>query len=161
MTERIESSYRVDIAQGWCNAIRQTARRIESIKLDCERMASEIDGIKGIDYSGSTVSGGGMEHGDDRLAAALIKMNEYRERLADAMLQLIDERTLFDSALARMDNQSYAKLLMLRYLHCMDWRDIAQHVPYSYDHLCTYAHTSALLQLYDCMPKSMQIPEAI
>lgn len=156
----MESSYRVDVAQGWCNAIRQTAQRIQSIKLDCERMASELDGIKGISYERDS-SGGGMLHGDDKLAAAVIRLDEYRERLADAMLQLIDERTLFDSALARMDNQAYAKLLMLRYLHCMDWRDIAQHVPYSYDHLCTYAHTSALLQLYDCMPKSMQIPEAI
>lgn len=157
----MESSYRADIAQCWCMSIRQTVTRIQTIKMDCELLASEIDGIKGISYECEGVHGGGMEHGDDRLAAAIIKMDEYRERLADAMLQLIDERTLFDSALSRMENQSYARLIKLRYLHNMEWSDVAKQVPYSYDHLCTYAHTSALLQLYDCMPKSMQIPEAI
>ncbi len=150
---------RVEMAEAWCKAIREYAQRLSRCNDRLVELRAQYDMLKAVRYDregGSSM----REHGDDAIFEYIDRIDEAVERVVQSGGDLMDESDEFERSLDRMPNQSYARVIRLRYVSCWDWSDIAREVPYTYNHLTTYVREAALDQLYDYMPERLKMPEA-
>lgn len=146
---------RIAAAERWCKSIREYAQRSARADDKLAFLRSQADCIKAVRYD--RIGGRSqIEHGDDAIVNALSRIDDAVDAVIQATNDLMDESEEFERSLDRMENQSYARLLYLRYAMCWEWCDIAREVPYTYNHLTTYAREAALEQLYDYMPERMR-----
>ena len=159
MQSELTVSTRIAFAKAWCDEVAANYDRVARKEAKLAELQSLQDGIKGVRYD--RIGGGsGMEHGDDAIASRQQMIDDEMRNVEDAKFYAAENAREFDHALDAI-NQTYARLLAMRYEERRTWKHIADELDYSASHARYYIRNAALLDLYDVMPASRQMPAAI
>lgn len=156
----LTTSTRIACAKAWCEEVRHLYDSRQRKADELMRLEVSLDGLKGIRYDRDG-SASAMEHGDDAVFSTIERIDKARDSLIAKENEILDGIMEYTSALDSMCNQSYARLLSMRYCDRMEWDDIAKRLCYSCDHVRGYMHIAALCDLYDVAPAQWRIPTAI
>lgn len=112
----------------------------EDLREWIERLQSAVESVT---QRLSHTPGGGQDH--DKLAQYLAKIDELRRRLLDKQVEW--ESLCFDveNTIDRLD-PSKRQIMRLRYIHGLEWRDVAERACYS-EARCYVLHADALCEL--------------
>ena len=106
---------------------------VRMIKIDIERTISRIFRTEsqleahGIIFDGTIVK----RDIDQRLSAAVIDLLEYRETLLGVQTCYIKQETEADFIVSKIDNPNHRRVLGLRYMDGMTYREIAKRINYT------------------------------
>lgn len=153
-------STRMAFAKAWCEEVAYWYDVVMRKEAKVREAEAAIDGIKGISYE-SFGSGSSPTTGDEAMAERIMKVEQDRASAANARLEAMESSRRFDESLDQMRNQTYARLLAMRYEERAGWHNIADALGYSENHVRNYMHNAALIDLYDFMPEQLQVPTAI
>lgn len=120
--------YRIDKAHDYLERIRLMGEDCAGLKEQVDDAYSRASGVKGIDYSAIRVQ---TSVTDDAMVNAI---DAIKERIRDYAAKLAEyEGERFDASLAldKLDDQSEARLLRLRYLLDWEWEDVRRELNFS------------------------------
>lgn len=152
-------AWKASQAEPWAKNIRKTSQRLEQREEALEELRGRYDGLKAVRYD-STGGGAGMDHGDDKMAEFIARMEQMTAEWSEAVMEWADEVREFEEALRRIDAR-HDYVLTAHYLRGMTWEEIAGVMNYSELYVRKEVRSAALAALYDAMPRRMRsIPDA-
>lgn len=84
--------------------------------------------------------------GQSDLSSYIAKRDELIKKLEDEMKRKIDLQREITERINRLENDTEAVVLRLRYIHCLKWEEIALKIGYEYRNVL-YIHGRALRDL--------------
>ena len=147
--------YLADQSRRYLEHVRRLVARKDVWALTIEQDEALLDGLRGIDYTREKVDGGGYV---DRVADILDRLEANRAQHMANMSELVD---VVEDAQRRigMLSPTHARLLMLRYVSDMPWRDVAERMLYNEDYCRKELHDAALLEMHAHLPNGWRDPE--
>ena len=154
MTKEHED-YLADQSRRYLEHVRRLVARKDVWALTIEQDEALLDGLRGIDYTREKVDGGGYV---DKVADLLDRLEANRAQHLANMAELVE---VVDDAQRRIGELSptHARLLMLRYVSDMPWRDVAERMVYNEDYCRKELHESALVEMHAHLPNEWRDPE--
>lgn len=152
--------YRATQAEEWMRDVRRASLSARNAKQRLDEVRAVMDGIGAVVYD-KVGGAAGMEHGDDAMAARVMRLDAatgtWAERYADFMARV--QRA--DLALDRLDDPRHARLLRLHYFDLWEWERVCTDMGYSYSHMMRLRF-DALLALYDVIRDApgVSVPDA-
>ena len=152
---REHEDYLADQSRRYLEHVRRLVARKDVWALTIEQDEALLDGLKGIDYTREKVDGGGYV---DRVADILDRLEANRAQHRANMAELVD---VVEDAQRRIGllSPAHARLLMLRYVSDMPWRDVAERMLYSEDYCRKELQTAALVEMHAHLPNDWRDPE--
>ena len=113
----------------WLERYRNCEREIEIIGLETEEWRSIAEKAT---PSWTEIKAG---NGTDRMQAAIERIDDLRNLLAEEILRLTALRYEIESAIITLPDESMRTLLRMRYINCMRIEDISEKWPMEYRHV--------------------------
>ena len=152
---REHEDYLADQSRMYLEHVRRLVSRKDVWALTIEQDEALLDGLKGIDYTREKVDGGGYV---DKVADILDRLEANRAQHRANMAELVD---VVEDAQMRIGclSPTHARLLMLRYVSDMPWRDVAERMLYSEAYCKQELHQAALVEMHGQLPTEWRNPE--
>lgn len=128
--------------------------RLQAMARDAREMA---DGLRAVRYD--TIGGGsGMAHGDDAIAARLVRLESIEQRYTDALIDACDFRSEAWECIDKVQDATSRLLLQSYYIDCETWERSADRVGYSYRYAFGTLRPRALASVWEFMPARYREP---
>lgn len=154
-------AWKASQARPWAEQVRREVVRLEQRQAALEQWRDKMLSVSGVDYS--KVGGASpIDHGDDSMAAKVIRMEELKEQYADSIAEYAETVKRFERALRQLDG-IYDALLTAYYMRGMTWREVAEAMRYTEGYVRDDLLTNALAALFDVMPHELRgsLPQAL
>lgn len=146
--------YRVEQAHAYLERIRQSGDDCAGLQQLVDDARDRASRLTGMDYAKPVVSTSpSADAMPESMDTILALIREYTASLAAYESMRNEAR----EALWQMDNQTDAKVLMLRYLLCRSWESICVETNYTYDGMMKLRRR-ALADFYEVMPRGERDP---
>ena len=152
---REHDDYLADQSRRYLEHVRRLVARKDVWALTIEQDEALLDGLRGIDYTREKVDGGGYV---DRTADILDRLEANRAQHRANMAELVDVVEDAQRRIGRL-SPTHARLLILRYVSDMPWRDVAERMLYSEAYCKQELHTAALVEMHGQLPNGWRDPE--
>lgn len=158
MPSKEYEAYQHDMALRYLKFVRSCTSRVEYV---ADRLAYErehMDMLKGVSYEGEHVKSSGMEHGDDRVAAQVSKVE-------DLMLMLETERELYADVIAEAEkvfarlkcHECAQRIMGMRYIMRKRISEVAKATDYSEPRVKEILR-DATIECFSVMPHEWRDP---
>lgn len=139
--------------ESYLASVSDAKRAMRRLAQDRREMRECIDGLKGVRYDRQG-GASAMEHGDDAMAAVVVRLEEIDEKIrsysqtyADILSEWIYVKTLLPAL--------HAEVLTMHYIEGMTWEAVALEVRYSERNIYRL-RWDAMLSLYEVLPQGWQ-----
>lgn len=147
-----DTNYQKTQAEAYCNHVMGLAHRKETDYMNYEEALDSIDMLKAVRYDREG-SGGGMQHGDDAIAAKIDELMRYGDAMLESIAAWTDEQQRFASMCRRM-TPLYSRVLTSRYAKRMKWDEVAGELGMEPEYVRGDLKNKALVELYSLLPLS-------
>lgn len=158
MPSKEYEAYQHDMALRYLKFVRSCTSRVEYV---ADRLAYErehMDMLKGVSYEGENVKTHGMEHGDDKVAAQVHKVDELLRMLETERALYADAITDAERVFARLTCHECAHRIMgMRYIMRKRVTEIAAATDYSEPRVNQILRDAAI-ETFGLMPHEWRDP---
>lgn len=126
-------------AKAYLQQIRLYRNRIEVKKKEAAGLQESISFLKGIDYSGDRV----QTSPQDRMSEDVARLLDLEKEISTLIEQYHYEVDKRINQIHQLKNETYEKILVMRYIEDIPLDEIAKRIPYSYYWAC-HIHGEAL-----------------
>lgn len=158
--------YMRDWSKRYLGRVRAIVHTIAMIRSEIDGLAEQLDGVKGVDYASSRVSGAAS---DNAMVERIARYSELREELQDELDRNLQAQADAHRALSRV-RQPWRAVLTYRYLEGLPWVDVAERLGsdddgkhiYSVEYIRKEMHDNGLVELYPYIPHEYdELPGAL